>query len=54
MSLNENNSEKIWAKGIPIDKLIEQFTIGKDPEMDMFLASFDVIGSIAHVKMRLI
>jgi argininosuccinate lyase len=44
-------SEKIWAKGIPIDEIIEQFTIGKDPEMDMFLAPFDVIGSIAHVKM---
>lgn len=45
------NSEKIWARGIPIDKLIEKFTIGKDPEMDMFLAPYDVIGSIAHVKM---
>jgi argininosuccinate lyase len=44
-------SEKIWAKGIPIDSIIEQFTIGKDPEMDMFLAPFDVIGSIAHIKM---
>jgi argininosuccinate lyase len=51
MGKNEINSEKIWARGIPIDKLIEKFTIGKDPEMDMFLAPFDVIGSIAHVKM---
>jgi argininosuccinate lyase len=51
MSKDEMNSEKIWDKGIPVDKLIEQFTIGKDPEMDMFLAPFDVIGSIAHVKM---
>lgn len=44
-------TEKIWEKGIPIDEIIEKFTIGKDPEMDMFLAPFDVIGSIAHVKM---
>ena len=51
MTIKEINSEKIWAKGIPIDELIEKFTIGKDPEMDMFLAPFDVIGSIAHVKM---
>ncbi|HNW50997.1 MAG TPA: argininosuccinate lyase [Prolixibacteraceae bacterium] len=51
MSNKENNPEKIWEKGIPIDSLIEQFTIGRDPEMDMFLAPFDVIGSIAHIKM---
>jgi argininosuccinate lyase len=51
MSTDEMNSEKIWAKGIPVDKLIEKFTIGRDPEMDMFLAPFDIIGSIAHVKM---
>lgn len=51
MSLNKINPEKIWAKGLPIDELIEKFTIGNDPEMDMFLAPFDVIGSIAHVKM---
>jgi argininosuccinate lyase len=44
-------SAKIWAKGIPIDEIIEQFTIGHDPEMDMFLAPFDVLGSIAHIKM---
>jgi argininosuccinate lyase len=51
MSLNEKNPEKIWSKGTPIDEMIEKFTIGRDPEMDMFLAPFDVIGSIAHVKM---
>jgi argininosuccinate lyase len=44
-------SEKIWSKGMPIDNVIEQFTIGKDPEMDMFLAPFDVIGSLAHIRM---
>jgi len=49
---NQNNSSaKIWEKGIAVDKLIEDFTVGKDPEMDMYLAPFDVIGSIAHVMM---
>jgi argininosuccinate lyase len=51
MNDSKMNSEKIWEKGIPVDKLIEDFTIGKDQEMDMFLASYDVLGSIAHVKM---
>jgi argininosuccinate lyase len=51
MSKQEKTTEKIWARGIPIDEIVEQFTIGKDPEMDMYLAPFDVIGSIAHVKM---
>ncbi len=42
---------KIWDKGVGVDKLIEDFTVGKDPEMDMYLAPYDVLGSIAHVKM---
>jgi len=51
MNKNKPNPEKIWEKGIPVDELIEKFTVGKDREMDLFLAPFDVIGSIAHVKM---
>lgn len=42
---------KLWNKGIEINKLIEAFTIGHDTEMDLFLAPFDVIGSLAHIKM---
>ncbi len=42
---------KLWDKGTEINKLIEAFTIGKDTEMDMFLAEFDVLGSLAHIKM---
>lgn len=42
---------KLWDKGFETDKLIEQFTIGKDREMDLYLAEFDVLGSIAHIKM---
>jgi len=51
MSDNKLNPEKIWEKGIPVDELIEQFTVGKDRELDVALAPFDVFGSIAHVKM---
>lgn len=51
MSNKKEHSEKIWEKGIPVDKLIEKFTIGKDRELDLFLAPFDVLGSMAHVKM---
>lgn len=51
MSNSKNSPEKIWEKGIPVDELIEKFTIGKDRDLDVFLAPFDVLGSIAHVKM---
>ena len=46
-----NMPEKIWEKGIPVDELIEKFTVGLDRNMDMYLAPFDVLGSIAHVRM---
>ncbi len=42
---------KLWDKGTEINKLIESFTIGKDTEMDYFLAEFDVLGSLAHIRM---
>jgi len=42
---------KLWDKGIKIDEMIENFTIGRDTEMDFFLAEFDVIGSLAHITM---
>ncbi|MEI6275171.1 MAG: argininosuccinate lyase [Prolixibacteraceae bacterium] len=42
---------KLWDKGTKINELIESFTIGKDLEMDFFLAKFDVIGSLAHIRM---
>src|SRR5512133_3798575 len=42
---------KLWDKGTEINKLIENSTIGRDTEMDLFLAEFDVIGSLAHIKM---
>ncbi|MBC6426525.1 MAG: argininosuccinate lyase [Ekhidna sp.] len=44
-------SMKLWDKNEPIDKLFERFTIGKDKELDLDLAYYDVLGSIGHVKM---
>ncbi len=42
---------KLWEKGIQTDRLIEQFTVGKDRDLDLLLARYDVIGSLAHVVM---
>jgi len=42
---------KIWQKNIDVDKDIETFTVGKDRELDLEMAAFDVLGSMAHVKM---
>ena len=42
---------KLWEKGIPLNKAIEDFTVGKDRELDIFLAPFDILGSIAHITM---
>jgi len=44
--------KKLWEKKTSAQgSLIESFTVGKDRELDLYLASFDVLGSIAHVKM---
>ena len=43
---------KLWdKKGSDINAQIEELTVGRDPEFDMVLARYDVLGSIAHVKM---
>ncbi len=42
---------KLWQKDTNVNKEIEKFTVGKDRDMDMFLAEFDVLGSIAHTHM---
>jgi argininosuccinate lyase len=39
------------GKGIPTDKQIEHFTVGNDRELDLVLAKYDALGSIAHAKM---
>ncbi|WP_316741789.1 argininosuccinate lyase [Pedobacter antarcticus] len=42
---------KIWQKNIEVNKDIESFTVGKDRELDLEMAAFDVLGSLAHVQM---
>jgi argininosuccinate lyase len=42
---------KLWQKGTGSKKEVEQFTIGRDPEFDLILAPFDVLGSMAHAIM---
>lgn len=42
---------KIWDKGIAVDKKIEQFTVGHDRELDLYLAPFDVQASAAQANM---
>lgn len=42
---------KLWQKGIDVNKKIEEFTVGRDRELDLMLASYDVLGSLAHCAM---
>lgn len=42
---------KLWDKGTTVNELIEKFTVGKDREMDLYLAPYDVLGNMAHAKM---
>ena len=42
---------KLWEKGEPIDSVVERFTVGNDRELDMRLARYDLLGSLAHAKM---
>ncbi|MDR2286260.1 MAG: argininosuccinate lyase [Prevotellaceae bacterium] len=44
-------SEKLWSKGIDSDKSVEEFTVGCDRELDLKLARYDVLGSMAHIRM---
>lgn len=44
-------AQKLWEKNIQVDKEVEAFTVGKDREMDLYLAKYDVLGSMAHITM---
>jgi argininosuccinate lyase len=44
-------AKKLWEKGIETDEFIEKFTVGKDRELDLELAKYDVQGTIAHITM---
>lgn len=42
---------KLWEKNFEVNKEIERFTVGRDRELDLYLAKYDVIGSMAHITM---
>ena len=42
---------KLWDKGFSVNKAIEDFTVGNDRELDLYLATHDILGSMAHVIM---
>jgi argininosuccinate lyase len=44
-------ASKLWEKNFEINKEIERFTVGRDREMDLYLARYDVLGSMAHITM---
>ena len=44
-------ANKLWEKNFEVNKEIERFTVGKDREMDLYLAKYDVLGSMAHITM---
>ena len=44
-------SNKLWEKNFEVNKEIERFTVGRDREMDLYLAKYDVLGSMAHITM---
>ena len=44
-------ANKLWEKNFEVNKEIERFTVGKDRDMDLYLAKYDVLGSMAHITM---
>lgn len=44
-------SSKLWEKNTQVDKKIEEFTVGNDRELDIYLAKYDILGSMAHITM---
>jgi argininosuccinate lyase len=42
---------KLWQKTANVNELVENFTVGRDRELDAQMAAFDVLGSLAHTKM---
>ena len=50
---NENtlHGAKLWEKSVLVTEEIDRFTVGHDRELDLYLAKYDVLGSMAHVTM---
>ena len=44
-------AQKLWEKSVQVNKDIERFTVGRDREMDLYLAKHDVLGlSLIHIS----
>ncbi len=44
-------AQKLWEKSVQVNEEIDRFTVGRDREMDLYLAKYDVLGSMAHITM---
>ena len=44
-------AQKLWEKSVRVNEEIDRFTVGRDREMDLYLAKHDVLGSMAHITM---
>lgn len=44
-------ANKLWEKNFEVNKEIDRFTVGRDRELDLYLAKYDVLGSMAHITM---
>ncbi len=42
---------KLWEKNVQVNKNVEVYTVGRDRELDIYLAPYDVLGSMAHITM---
>lgn len=51
ISTNKNRQMKLWQKNTDANQAVDKFTVGRDREMDIYLAEADVLGSLAHTRM---
>lgn len=48
---NNDSNLKLWQKSNSTSSPVERFTVGIDKELDLYLAPFDILGSLAHIRM---
>ena len=44
-------AKKLWEKNTEVDSDVDRYTVGLDREMDLYIAEWDIIGSLAHIRM---
>ncbi len=49
--MKQQKSKKLWNETVPLNRAVERFTVGHDRQLDLHLARWDVIGSLAHARM---